>query len=85
MNIHPLQKAVEHCGGQTALAKAIGVDQGHIWYWLNKSKSVPAERCEAIERATAGKVTKHELRPDIFPTAEAASPPAAAQPAEDAA
>jgi DNA-binding transcriptional regulator YdaS (Cro superfamily) len=27
---------------------------------------VPAERCGAIERATAGAVTALELRPDVF-------------------
>jgi DNA-binding transcriptional regulator YdaS (Cro superfamily) len=64
-----LARAVEEVGGQTALARAIGgpVKQGHVWYWLNaKDGLVPAEHCLAIERATSGRITRFDLRPDIF-------------------
>jgi DNA-binding transcriptional regulator YdaS (Cro superfamily) len=30
----------------------------------------PPERVLAIERATGGKVTRHQLRPDIYPLPE---------------
>lgn len=56
-------------GGQSALARAIGgtVKQAHVWYWLNtEGAKVPPEHCAAIEAATAGKVTRQELRPDVF-------------------
>lgn len=66
MDQSALQKAIETVGGQTALANAIGVPQSYVWYWLKKAKAVPAERCEAIERATDGKVKKADLRPDLF-------------------
>lgn len=60
-----LEKAIGICGGQTALAKAIGVQQPHVWNWLNRSSgSVPAEHCAAIETATDGAVTRKDLRPD---------------------
>jgi len=61
-------RAVEIMGGQSALARAIGgtVKQAHVWHWLHKSEEVPAEHCAAIERATGGKVTRKQLRPDIF-------------------
>lgn len=62
----PLMRAIEACGSQTALARACGVKQGHVWYWLNKAKQVPAEYAGLIEAATGGTVTKAELRPDIF-------------------
>ena len=62
-----LEKAVELAGGQTALARAVDVKQGHIWWWLNRSGKAPAEKCIDIERATAGAVTRHELRPDVYP------------------
>ena len=66
----PLQRAVEILGGQSALARACGVTQGHVWYWLRKGKQVPAEHVLDIERATSGEVTRYELRPDIYPPPE---------------
>lgn len=62
-----LKKAIELAGGQSALARLIGVKQGHIWHWLNKSKKVPAEYVIPIETALDGQVKRHELRPDIYP------------------
>ena len=64
----PIELAVEIVGGQSALARAIGgeVKQAHVWYWLRRGGSVPAEHCGAIEAATNGKVTRAELRPDVF-------------------
>jgi transcriptional regulator with XRE-family HTH domain len=50
---------------QTALAKALGVTQGAVWQWANGRRPIPADRCPAIERATAGAVTCEELRPDV--------------------
>jgi len=63
----PLQKAVKITGSQSALARSLGLKQAHIWNWLNKGgRRVPAEYCQAIEEATGGQVTRHDLRPDIF-------------------
>lgn len=64
-----LQRAVEIAGGQTALAALLGppIKQAHVWWWLEKMDGrVPPQHCAAIERATEGKVTRHDLRPDIF-------------------
>lgn len=64
--ISALRRAITKIGGQSALARACGVKQGHVWHWLNKSLRVPAEYAFAIEAATEGAVTRHELRPDLF-------------------
>ena len=69
----PLQKAVVIAGGQTALAKKVGVKQQNISWWITRSRKVPAERCIAIEAATHGAVTRHDLRPDVFGPAPAPS------------
>lgn len=61
-----LEKAVEVVGSQAELARRIGKKQAHIWNWLNRDKQLPAEVVLAIEGATEGRVTRHELRPDIF-------------------
>ncbi|HXH02677.1 MAG TPA: YdaS family helix-turn-helix protein [Candidatus Competibacteraceae bacterium] len=66
-----LQKVIDGVGGQTALAKAIGKKQGHIWKWRYKTKKgVPAEYVLLIEQVAqrAGvNITRHELRPDLYP------------------
>lgn len=63
-----LEKAVEIVGGQTNLALHINVTQAHVWGWINRSSGkVPGEYCIDIARATAWKITPHELRPDIYP------------------
>lgn len=67
MEAEALERAVELAGGQTALATSIGVKQTHVWNWLNRDKRVPAERVIAVEQATNGRVSRHELRPDIYP------------------
>lgn len=64
-----LEKAIEICGGQTALAKAVGIRQPNVWNWLHRAQGiVPAEYCRAIEQATNGAVTRYDLRPDVFGT-----------------
>jgi len=68
MSNDALIKAVEIVGGQSAMARLCGVKQGHVWFWLNKRKGkLPAELALLIEHVTHGAVTRHDLRPDIFP------------------
>lgn len=63
-----LQRSCEAVGGQKALADLIGTTQSQVWFWLKRSKKgVPAEYCAKIEEATKGEVSKHELRPDLYP------------------
>lgn len=52
-------------GRQSALARAVGVDSQLVWQWARGVRQVPADRCPAIERATAGVVRCEDLRPDI--------------------
>ena len=52
---------------QSELARSLGVTQGTISHWLNGRARIPAERVLGIELATGGKVTRHELRPDLYP------------------
>lgn len=69
----PLSKAIKVCGSQSELARQIGdgIKTGHIYYWLKNT--VPAKRCIAIEQATGGKVTRYDLRPDVFGKRERAA------------
>jgi DNA-binding transcriptional regulator YdaS (Cro superfamily) len=67
-----LARAIAIAGSQTALAVAIGTRQGQVGYWLNDAKKgVPGERALAIEEATG--VSRHDLRPDLYPRGRRAS------------
>lgn len=71
-NHQALARAIEAADGQVNLARAIGTTQSNVWTWLNKSKrGTPAEWVLPIEAVT--KVSRHDLRPDIFPRASEAS------------
>jgi len=62
----PIDKAIELLGGKTALARAIGAKSHvNVWHWANGIKVSP-RYCIAIEEATAGAVTRYDLRPDVF-------------------
>lgn len=67
MSIEALQKAIDIAGGQSALGRKIRRDQRTIWAWLNTTQKVPAEDVLAVENATEGKISRYELRPDIYP------------------
>lgn len=68
--ISPLQHAKEILGTEAALAKAVGASQPYINYRLKRGKRVPAEWCIPIELATGGRITRHDLRPDLYPKEE---------------
>jgi DNA-binding transcriptional regulator YdaS (Cro superfamily) len=61
----------EQPGRGRALADAVGVPQSFVSKMASGAKQPPAERCASIERATAGVVTRADLRPadylDIWP------------------
>ena len=60
-----LSDAVAIIGTQTLLAAKIGATQQEVWNWLNGQRDIPPSRCPSIERATDGRVTCEELRPDV--------------------
>lgn len=72
---------------QSDLARALGITPGMVWQWKTRLRRIPAERVLQIERATGGKVTRHELRPDLYPiepyALASAAPVAATAQADD--
>ena len=76
MNTSAIEKAISITGSQSELARRIGVRQGTLWKWLRKGVA-PAEHIVAIERATNGKISRYELRPDVFGPAPDAPDPRA--------
>lgn len=61
----PIEKAVEVSGGQSALARKLGVAPQSVQRWVAKNQ-VPVKRVVQIEAAVEGLITRYELRPDIF-------------------
>jgi len=66
--------AVELVGGQTAMAKALGVRQSTIWSWLDRGTPLPPEICPAAEKAVLVAIAEsgdqrnvrcEQLRPDV--------------------
>lgn len=70
--LRSIEQAVELVGSQTELAARLSaatgrvVRQQHVWNWLHRDEKAPPEFCRAIEAATEGKVTRYDLRPDVF-------------------
>lgn len=64
MPMEALERAIEVAGGLSALAVAIGSTPQVVQNW--RKRGVPPERCADVERATGGKVTRADLRPDLF-------------------
>jgi DNA-binding transcriptional regulator YdaS (Cro superfamily) len=62
----PLKKIIKLIGGQSALARECAVTQQTVFVWL-KTGRVPATRVLQLEKISNGTVSRHELRPDIYP------------------
>ena len=66
MTTHAIERAAQLVGGQSALARKLGCTPQAVSKMCSTG-SVPAERVLAIEEATGGAVTRHDLRPDLYP------------------
>lgn len=58
-----VERAAKVVGGAAALARRLGRTRQALYQW----KRVPPEHVLAIERATEGHVSRHDLRPDLYP------------------
>lgn len=56
---------------QAALAAKLGLSQPAVAKWFKRGQ-VPPGRVLKIEAATGGDVTRHELRPDLYPPTDVA-------------
>lgn len=63
---NPIERAIQVVGSQDKLAAKLNVTKQAITKWRRR---VPAERVLGIEAATGGAVTRHDLRPDLYPAA----------------
>lgn len=66
------KKALAHFdGNQSAFAKAVGTSQQRISYVAQRGNSCPPDLVLATERATG--ISRHALRPDLYPVEESAA------------
>jgi DNA-binding transcriptional regulator YdaS (Cro superfamily) len=65
-----LDQVIEILGSQEALASNLKIRSPSISEWRKRGR-VPAERCLEIERLTENRVTRYDLRPDVFGKAAA--------------
>jgi DNA-binding transcriptional regulator YdaS (Cro superfamily) len=52
-------------GEHKRAAEICGVTPGAVSQWVTKGR-VPVAHCLTLESATEGRVTRYQLRPDIF-------------------
>lgn len=57
-----LQKVISIIGGQTTLARHLGITYQSVHGW----DVCPADRALDLESLTDAQVTRHQLRPDVF-------------------
>lgn len=62
-----VQAIVQHFKTKTAVAKTLGIERAAVSQW----KQVPIKHVLDLEAATKGQVSRHVMRPDVYP-AEAA-------------
>jgi len=60
-----LGRAISILGSKAALARKVGVTRAAVQKWRRFDR-IPATRVLAIERATVGRVTRADLRPDLY-------------------
>lgn len=62
---HALRDAIRNAGSQSAFGRLIGKRQSTVHDWVRLGKPLPAEYVLRVEAATG--VSRHALRPDIYP------------------
>jgi len=60
----PLATAIAAAGGISEFTKHLGITPKAVSEW--RKRGVPPTRCREIEAIVQGKVTRYELRPDVF-------------------
>lgn len=70
----PLAESVRKVGSQSAFARLVGKSQTSVYGLLRDSKALWPESVLTVEAATG--VSRHKLRPDIYPPHDVSTPDA---------
>lgn len=64
MNANPIKQAIEKSGGVAELSRALNITYEAVRQW-DERNTIPAGRVIEVERISG--VSRHLLRPDIYP------------------
>lgn len=64
-SVNAIRRAIDLAGGVPSVAAACRLSKQAIYKWV--TDGLPANRVLFLEQATGGQVTRHELRPDLYP------------------
>lgn len=64
--ISALERTIAIVGGRAVLARELKISHQAVSKWLRK-QAVPPKQVLNLERLTEGRVTRYELRPDLYP------------------
>lgn len=67
-----LHTYIENMPRRIALAGLVGTDPRYLWQIATGRRKASPRLALAIESATKRKVSRHDLRPDIYPTKQRA-------------
>lgn len=65
-----IERVIDEAGGVSALAAKLGVKPPTVHQWKNGERKVSPRLSLAIAKEWPDLVTVHDLRPDIFGTAD---------------
>lgn len=66
-----LLDAIRLAGGPGKVGEALGISREAVQQW----RRCPAERVIQLERLIGGEITRHQLRPDLYPVENAPREP----------
>lgn len=58
-----MEHVIDHLGGPAAVARLVNCKPPSVIGW--RRRSIPADRCPALEQASQGRYTCEALRPDV--------------------
>lgn len=63
-----LLSAIKIIGSQSVLARKLGIKQQTVFVWTKTG--LPPRRVLQVEQLTGGKISRHDLKPSIYPRDE---------------
>lgn len=59
-------KFVHEAGGRAEAAKRLGITVGMVGHVINGVRSISIDRAREIEAQTKGRISRSDLRPDVY-------------------